>query len=71
MALAGRFMTKCVMMLGIVTNVAAGRGAEVGKVRDRFVEEVTTVLVPVRAKFKTSDAAWRMNVWPSSQKGRT
>jgi hypothetical protein len=54
MALAGRFMTKCVMVLGIVTNVAAGRGA---KARDRFIEEVMTLLVPVWAKFKISDAA--------------
>jgi hypothetical protein len=57
MALAGRFMTKCEMVLGIVMILGFGVGAEEYALRGLFVGMVI-LLASVRAKCRTSDAAW-------------
>jgi len=70
MADAGRFMTKWLMVCGIVRMVGGAVG-EVGlEANGRFAGmEMVFWFVVVRSRIEST--AWWMKVWPSSLKGRT
>ncbi len=70
MAVAGRFMTKWLMVCGMVMMVGGSMGAEEGALRERSLG-IEMVFSLLEASERRSSAAWRMNVWPSSQNGRT
>lgn len=70
MAVAGRFMTKWLIVWGIVMVVGGGMGCEGGAFRERF-GWIVMVLFLVAVSCRRSSAACWMKVCPSSQNGWT
>jgi hypothetical protein len=58
------------MVEGIVITFGGGMGSDGLAFRERFAGMVI-LFWPVAARFRMSEAAEWMNLWPSSQKGRT
>ena len=63
-------MTKCEIVWGMVRIVGSRVGSVALALKTRFAE-MDTVFWLVEVRFNMESAAWWMNVWPSSLKGRT
>lgn len=63
-------MTKCEIVWGMVRIVGGGTESEALALKTRFAG-MEMVFLWVEVRFNMESAAWWMNVWPSSLKGRT